>query len=108
MTARDLESMGVVMKFGTFGHIAVTALLIAAPLGVASAADMPVKAPPAPPPPAFNWSGFYVGAYAGAAWMDQANTTDPCPAALLGACTALGVGINGAPPALYDMNPSFI
>ncbi len=108
MTVRDLESMGVVMKFVTFGRIAVTALLIAAPLGVASAADMPVKAPKAPPPPAFDWNGFYIGAYAGAAWMDQANTTDPCPVALLGACTALGVGINGAPPAVYDMNPSFI
>ena len=30
------------MKFATFGRIAVTALLIAAPLGVASAADMAV------------------------------------------------------------------
>jgi opacity protein-like surface antigen len=66
------------MKFATFGRIAVTALLIAAPLGVASAADMAVKAPKAPPPPPFDWNGFYIGAYAGAAFMDQANTTDPC------------------------------
>jgi outer membrane immunogenic protein len=33
--------------------------------GVASAAEMPVKAPPVfkapPPPPAATWSGFYVG-----------------------------------------------
>jgi outer membrane immunogenic protein len=88
--------------------LAVSVLLIAAPLGVASAADMPVKAPHAAPPPAFDWNGFYVGAYAGAAWMDQANTTDICTPALLGACTAAGIGLNFAAPAPYDMNPSFI
>jgi outer membrane immunogenic protein len=96
------------MKFATFGRIAVTALLIAAPLGVASAADMPVKAPKAPPPPAFDWNGFYIGAYAGAAWMDQANTTDPCSAAALAACRAAGIGgYNFIAPVNYDMNPSF-
>jgi outer membrane immunogenic protein len=97
------------MKFVTFGRIAVTALLIAAPLGVASAADMPVKAPPAPPPPAFNWNGFYVGAYAGAAWMDQANTSDPCNP-LFGAGCIVGVTGNafGVPIASYDMNSSFV
>ena len=97
------------MKFATFGRIAVTALLIAAPLGVASAADMPVKAPAPPPPPAFNWNGFYVGAYAGAAWMDQANTTDPCLSPLLGACTAAGIGTyNVLPPAALRHGPSFV
>jgi outer membrane immunogenic protein len=99
--------MGVVMKFATFGRIAVTALLIAAPLGVASAADMAVKAPKAPPPPAFDWNGFYVGAYAGAAWMDQANTTDPC--LVFAVCLATGVGTyNGVPPTAYDMKSSFL
>jgi outer membrane immunogenic protein len=96
------------MKIATFGRLAATAFLIAAPLGVASAADMPVKAK-APPPPAFDWNGFYVGAYAGAAWMDQANTTDPCPPALFTVCTAVGLGVyNGAPPVVYDMGASFI
>ena len=60
------------MTFATFGRIAVTALLIAAPLGVASAADMPVKAPKAPPPPAYSWTGFYIGVNGGGA---QGNTT---------------------------------
>jgi opacity protein-like surface antigen len=33
----------------------------------AHAADMTIKAPPAPPP-LYNWSGFYVGANLGGAW----------------------------------------
>src|ERR1700722_7689874 len=108
MTVRDSIIEGVVMKFATFGRIAVTALLIAAPLGVASAADMPVKAPPAPPPPAFNWIGFYVGAYACGAWIDQANSTDPCLTTFLAFCAATGTGtFTGSPLAAYDMKPSF-
>jgi outer membrane immunogenic protein len=97
------------MKFATFGRIAVTALLIAAPLGVASAADMPVKAPKAPPPPAFDWNGFYVGAYAGAAWMDQANTSDPCnPGFALGCIIGVTGNTSGAPITSYDMRESFV
>jgi outer membrane immunogenic protein len=103
--------MGVVMKFATFGRIAVTALLIAAPLGVASAADMPVKAPPAPPPPAFDWNGFYIGVYGGAAWMDQANTPDPCNPLAFGGCIvgATGNFVSTVFPtgSLYDMKSSF-
>ena len=97
------------MKFASFGRIAVTALLIAAPLGVASAADMPVKAPRPAPPPAFDWNGFYVGAYAGVAWMDQATMTDPCLFTLLSACTTAGIGtFNGVAPTAFDMKPSFL
>jgi len=37
--------------------------------GLAFAADMPVKAPPAPPPtPVYNWTGWYVGVNAGASF----------------------------------------
>jgi len=53
------------MKFATFGRLAVTALLIAAPLGVASAADMPVKAPMKPVPVPYSWTGFYIGVNGG-------------------------------------------
>jgi outer membrane immunogenic protein len=97
------------MKLSILGRLAVSALLIAAPLGVASAADMPVKAPSPPPPPAFDWNGFYVGAYAGAGWMDQATTSDPCnPAFLGGAGCVGGVGnVGGVLPATYDMNTGF-
>jgi outer membrane immunogenic protein len=100
------------MKYETFGRIAVTALLLAAPLGaagIASAADMAVKAPKAAPPPAFDWNGFYIGAYAGATWMDQATTTDPCFASLLFACQAAGIGTyNLLPAQTYDMKSSFV
>jgi outer membrane immunogenic protein len=38
-------------------------------IGGALAADLPVyEAPPAPPPPAFTWTGFYIGAQGGWAW----------------------------------------
>jgi outer membrane immunogenic protein len=48
--------------------------------GPAMAADlrMPVKAPPAPPAPAFSWSGCYVGADVGGAWArETANNNNP-------------------------------
>jgi outer membrane immunogenic protein len=48
---------------------AVLAGLAAVTVGqLASAADLPRKAPAYAPPPAFSWTGFYVGATAGAAW----------------------------------------
>jgi len=90
------------------GGLAISALLIAiTPLSTASAADMPVKAPAPPPPPAFDWNGFYIGAYAGAAWMDPATTTDPCDPSF-SLCTAgVSGNYNGLPPLSYAMSPSF-
>jgi len=49
--------------------------------GVASAADLPVKAPP-PVAAVYNWSGFYAGLNAGGTW----GSTDP------------GFGVLGPPP----------
>jgi outer membrane immunogenic protein len=46
-----LATVGLVALFG-----------MAAP---ASAADMPVKAPPPPPVPIFSWTGFYIGGNGG-------------------------------------------
>ena len=37
----------------------------------AHAADLPVKAPPMIPAPAFSWTGCYVGAHLGGAWSRQ-------------------------------------
>jgi outer membrane immunogenic protein len=44
------------------GSIALFALSVGSP---AVAADMPVKARPAPPPPIYNWSGCYFGGFVG-------------------------------------------
>jgi opacity protein-like surface antigen len=58
---------------GTFGFSVQSlgvALLGAGLLsGTAFAADLPLKALP-PLPPAFSWTGFYVGAHAGYGWSD--------------------------------------
>jgi outer membrane immunogenic protein len=57
------------------GRLGISALLIAAPLSVASAENMATKAPP--PTPAYNWNGFYFGGEIGGGWeSNQATRTD--------------------------------
>ena len=58
------------MKKKLLAGVALGALLIGAP---AMAADMPVKAPKAPPVIPYSWTGFYVGANVGYSW-GRANT----------------------------------
>lgn len=57
--------------------LAATALALVAGIGTASAADLPIrKGPPVAPvyvPPAFTWTGFYVGVNAGGAWANRDN-----------------------------------
>jgi outer membrane immunogenic protein len=48
---------------------------IALGTAVAGAADLAIKAPPPPPVPVLNWTGFYIGANIGGAWSDN-NWTD--------------------------------
>src|SRR5262245_51378490 len=46
-----------------------TAAAISFSASVASAADLPRKAPAlAPAPPPFSWTGFYIGGHRGAGW----------------------------------------
>jgi outer membrane immunogenic protein len=55
----------------------VLSVFFAAP---AMAADMrmPVKAPPAPPPPAlYSWTGCYIGGHVGYAWSKRRVDADP-------------------------------
>jgi|SRR5581483_4601244 len=65
--------------------VAAAALLGICANGVASAADLAVKAPRAAPTPLYNWTGCYVGGNAGGAWsrMDttrvQIDTAPPTP-----------------------------
>jgi outer membrane immunogenic protein len=56
------------MSRNVFRVFGVLALLIAALLNVADAADMPLKAPPLPQPPPCVWCGFYVGGNVGYSW----------------------------------------
>lgn len=59
------------MKRIVFGMLALAALS-----GVAVAADMPVKARPAPlPVPVFSWTGCYIGGFVGGAWGDRTVRT---------------------------------
>ena len=51
----------------------LSALALIVP-GAAYAADLPVKARPMIPAPAFSWTGFYVGLNAGYAWGDTTGT----------------------------------
>ncbi len=54
------------------GLVMLTALMIPV---AAEAADMRVKAPPAPPPPPqFSWNGFYIGGELGGAWANGTVT----------------------------------
>ena len=48
--------------------LTLSVAIMAFGLNAASAADMPLKARPAPPPPLISWTGCYVGIEAGGAW----------------------------------------
>jgi len=60
------------MKTTLSGTVALAALAAATDAG---AADLPLKAPPAPPPLLTNWSGWYVGINVGVT-RHHATTTD--------------------------------
>jgi outer membrane immunogenic protein len=62
------------MNCNIIGGFAVSALLITAPLSAASAADMPLKAPPPPPAPVSSWTGFYIGGNVGGDWQSSSAT----------------------------------
>ena len=56
----------------------LTAILLVTSAGTASAADMPQAAPFTRAPyasPAYNWTGFYIGAMGGYGWSDQVRAS---------------------------------
>jgi outer membrane immunogenic protein len=63
------------MKRNIIRDLAVSTLLIAAPLHFANAADMPLKAAPVAPPPAYHWTGCYVGLGGGYGMWSQDEQT---------------------------------
>jgi outer membrane immunogenic protein len=80
--------------------LASTALAMLAGIGAASAADLPTrKGPPVAPiyvPPAFTWTGFYVGLNAGYIWQNSnKNNTLPLGATAVGGFIPSSGGNNG-------------
>jgi outer membrane immunogenic protein len=59
----------------------------------ASAADLGVRAAPPPPPPP-SWTGFYIGAHAGAAWQQSSNWTFQDPNGIIAPIGLNQVGNN--------------
>ncbi len=73
--------------------VALAALLAAAPLSLAIAADLPSlkESPAAPLPPPPLWTGFYGGVNAGYAWNENENVNFGDPLAYLNpATTSIG------------------
>jgi len=58
------------------GIAAVAGSALLTGIVTASAADMAVKAPSMAPPPAFSWTGFYIGANIGGAWTPSNGGSD--------------------------------
>jgi len=65
-------------------------------VGAASAADMPMKAMPAPiaAAPIYNWTGFYVGLNLGGAWNDTRDDVFPTGCFLTNVACGLGPTVN--------------
>jgi len=71
---------------------------------IASAADLPVKAPlyKATPEAVYNWTGFYVGGNAGWAWGNSSATsvftcpTPVCSRSIAANLAAFGAGATGS------------
>jgi outer membrane immunogenic protein len=78
-----------------FCVIVTAAALIAAP---AFAADMPIKAPPPVPPPAWTWTGFYLGLNAGWGWDAKVDNLLITTTPLLGGYPATAAGTNPTGP----------
>ncbi len=96
--------MGFIMRRFQCVLLAVVAAIGYA--SIASAADMPTKATMLAPAPVYNWSGFYIGGFAGLATAGDATTSDPC---LVGSPCPGGVGTyNGVPPLGYSLKTGFL
>jgi opacity protein-like surface antigen/outer membrane protease len=97
-------------KFVTIAFVGASATVA---IGVASAADLPVKAPPPVVAAVYNWSGFYAGVNAGASWgsYDPATSTvagGHIPGSLVSTVNAAGLqsisptGFTGGEQAGYN------
>jgi outer membrane immunogenic protein len=80
----------------TFRNLIAALSLLSLGTAGAMAADMPLKAPMAPPPPP-SWTGFYIGVNGGASWATAANSINLGGLGLGGAATLplYSQGLNG-------------
>ncbi len=96
------------------GGLAVSALFIAAPLSIASAADMAVKAPPPAlaPTPVYSWTGCYIGGNTGGAWAHKttvATSDDGVPTYVpIGSTSADGWAYGGQIGCDYQFNTTWV
>lgn len=87
-------SWGLLMRRFLVALIAAMSTVASSLIG--HAADMPVKAPVAVAAPAYNWTGFYIGANIGGGWGSRSvNYTPNDPATSFYFSPA---GFGGAPP----------
>jgi outer membrane immunogenic protein len=83
------------MKLGLLGSVAAASLTLATS---AFAADLPARTYTKAPPmvsPAYNWSGFYVGAHGGYAWSDNVTIGVTGFGSVSGAASDLNGGFGG-------------
>jgi outer membrane immunogenic protein len=99
---------GTIMKRAIFVGVAISALLIAAPL---SAADVALRAPVAPTPVA-TWTGCYVGGNAGEAWANSSMVLQEFGAlpenSPLGTASGSGWAFGGQIGCDYQVNNSWV
>src|SRR5262249_11167556 len=93
----------------------IAAASVAALTQIASAADLPRKAPPAPPlppPPVLTWTGWYVGLNAGGGWgtnngVDNAAPPGDCFSGFGAlACPQFIAALSTSMPAHFDTRPA--
>jgi outer membrane immunogenic protein len=87
-------------RFCTRLIVAISALALAP---MATAADLPLKAPAyqPPPPPVFSWTGWYAGLNAGYNWGDGSVSSTAVPTGGLVPGVATGLALVG----IYDLDP---
>ncbi len=92
--------------------LATVALIGIAMIGAASAADMPLKAPPPAPAPVYSWTGCYIGGNTGGAWAQNhaiEETFDGSPLVYdTGSATVSGWAYGGQIGCDYQFNSNWV
>ena len=97
MKGRRVSGFGILVVAVSAAPIAgCTAAILVALAGSASAADLPVKAPPPSPPSTYDWTGFYVGGHvAYSLGWGTSTLSDPNPTVVGDSFSSLYGGVQG-------------